>query len=406
MPTLEVTVADGRVESASNGVLTGWAWSPPAPGRRVRVDVYVGGRIVASGLADRHAPGLEKVGIGDGHHAFAIELPAELAEEEELAVAVRVAGIAERLSMLAGWSDQSAGPWSAVRMIVDNEPPPPPPMADDAPSAGPDPAMLALAGREGWLFAHPDNAADAVPLDEVAGRLLRTAEELSALGIRYVVAIAPLKLGVYPDRLLERPAAPPVDACRALERRARDSDVLEILDLRATLFDARRQGDLFLPRDEAWSALGALHVQRALVKRAGLPRLRPTRLAEARFTRSLEAPPDALAAVPVAGPAPDVAPVVPNGIDASALRAERVPAAEHLDAEGQPPARVYERPQSDDLPRVVLLGDPCIHAIVPWLAEVSSRLIVFSTPHAPMVPIELEYPDVVFHVLERRRIAA
>ena len=302
--------------------------------------------------------------------------------------------------MLSNWNQQEDGPWADVRMVEDNRPPRPAPIAD-TPSADPEPATAALAGRSGWLFALPHGGD---PVEDVAAALDRSAEAITALGIRYVVAIAPPKLAVYRDRLLHR-GMPSLTAARSLARLARGSDILEILDLHGALADGRHHGDVFLPRDEDWSALGALHVQRALIKRAGVPRLRPTPLAEARFAARLELPADALARLPVIGPAGDDAePVIPDGIDASALRAQRVPAADHLEHEGLPPARVYERPGDEELPRVVLVGDPCMHAIVPWLAEVSSRLIVFSASSPPMVPIELEYPDVVFHVLEERRI--
>lgn len=405
MTTLEITVADGRVESAGDGVVTGWAWCPAAPEARVRVDVWVDRQIVASGVADRHARGLAKVGIGDGHHAFEIALPEALAAGggRELAVAVRVAGVQERLTMLDGWSSGGTGPWADVRMVIDNGPPPALPIADDPPTAVPEPAKAALAGRGGWLFAQPGpEAGQAAP--GVLAALEQTAQELAALGIRYVVAIAPAKLTVYRDRLLDR-SVPTTTAMRSLERLARDSEFVEILDLTGALADGRHHGDVFLPRDEEWSAFGALHVQRALVKRAGLAQLRPTPLAEARFAPRLEPPADALARLPILGPAADDGePVVPDGVDAHALLAQRVPAAEHLEAPGQPPARVYERAGGAKLPRAVLAGDLCIHAVVPWLAEVSSRLIVFSTPRLPMVPIELEFPDVVFHVLEERRL--
>ena len=403
MTTLEVAVADGRVESAGNGIVTGWAWIPATPEARATIHVWVDGRIVASGVADQGGLGLEKVGIGDGHHGFTIELPEELAVAKELAIAVRVSGATTRLPMLNNWNLQEDGAWADVRMVEDTKPPPPQPIADDAPAVDPEPAEAALAGRAGWLFALPHGGP---AVDAVAANLERHAEQLATLGIRYVVAVAPPKLAVYRDRVLHR-GLPSMTAARALMRLARDSDLLEILDLQGTLADGRHHGDVFLPHDEDWSALGALHVQRALIKRAGIPRLRATPLAEARFAPQLELPPDALAALPIVGPVGDRAePVIPDGIDASALQAQRIPAAEHLEVEGQPAARVYERPGGDDLPRVVLLGDPCIHAVVPWLAEVSSRLIVFSASSPPMVPIELEYPDVVFHVLEERRIGA
>lgn len=404
MQSAEVTVADGRVESVRDGVVTGWAWSPPAPDVRVGILVWVDGRIAATGRADQHAPGLAEVGIGDGHHAFQIALPEELATQEEHAVAVRVAGVSERLSMLRGWNEQGEGPWSATRLVADDRPEPPPPLADDPAPSGAEPAAAAVTGRGGWRFAHGHGATTRANLQEVARQLEGTASALAELGIRYVAALAPAKLVVYPDRVL-RPAVAPTGAGQALTRLARDSDVLDVVDLTEVLSHARRYGDVHLPQDERWSALGGLHVQRALVKRAGVPGLRPTPLARARFAGTLEPPPADLAPLPVVGPSEDgVEPEAPLGIDPATLRSQRVPAASHLDADGHVAPRVYERADAGDLPRAVLVGDPSAQALAPWLAEVTSRLVVFAQPEAPLVPIELEHPAVVFHVLEERRI--
>jgi len=65
----------GRVESVRDGLVTGWASSPPAPGWRVGVRAILDGRDVAGDVAGRPRRSLADMGIGDCRCGFAIELP-------------------------------------------------------------------------------------------------------------------------------------------------------------------------------------------------------------------------------------------------------------------------------------------------------------------------------------------
>jgi len=69
----------GRVEQVQDGVVSGWAWSPAAPGWRVTVRVSLDGERVGAAVADLPRPSLSATGIGDGAHGFRIALPPELA---------------------------------------------------------------------------------------------------------------------------------------------------------------------------------------------------------------------------------------------------------------------------------------------------------------------------------------
>ncbi len=405
----QIKVVDGRVEGTPDGVVTGWAWNPADPEERVRITVWVNGRPVASGPADQRAPGLKKVGIGDGRHAFAIPLPEELRDQQPLRVAVRADGAVERLPLLENWSETGAeSVWSGVELVPDEGPLPTPPIEDDPPPPAPEPATSALTGRDGWLFGLTSAEAERLQrLRSLAEELQGAAALLEQLAIRYVVAVVPAKLAVHPEMATVASADMPRCA-RELEALARDSDSLEILDLLGVLQDARRHGPLFHPREERLSALGAFHVTRALVKRAGPipPGLRPLPLSSMALAPTLETPGEALEDLPQIG-APDSGSAgVLEGIDAASLRALRMPAASHLEVEGLPAPRVYEQPGAEDLARAALVGDPVIHTIAPWLAESTARIVILESRRAPLVPIELEHPAVVFHVLDERRILA
>jgi hypothetical protein len=410
MATTDVKVADGRVEETPGGTVTGWAWNPADDDDRVTVTVWVNGRPVASGVADQDAPGLEQAGIGDGRHAFAIPLPGALLEdaEEELRVAIRVDGASGTLPLLEDWARTGEGnPWSDVRLVEDEHPPLQDPIPDDVPPPVGDPATTALTGSDGWLFGlSPADADRLTGLRGVADELQRSATLLDQLGIRYVVAIVPPKLSVHPERATMPTAGVPRCAPE-LEALARDDDSLEIFDLLPVLLDARRHGPLYEPRDEQLSALGAFHVTRALVKRAGPVgglRAMPSdamRLATpvGPAAAGLEELPRIGAEVGSAGSQVPVA-------DAAALHALRMPAGGHLESEGQPAPRVYERTDRPQLPRAAIVGDPVIHSVAPWLAEVTSRLVVLSSIRVPLAPVELEHPTVVFHLLDDRRLLA
>src|SRR6185312_3910535 len=68
----------GYVEAATADRLLGWAWSPSKPEERVAVEVLLGDAVVARCTADGLRSDLASAGIGDGRHAFDIQLPEEV----------------------------------------------------------------------------------------------------------------------------------------------------------------------------------------------------------------------------------------------------------------------------------------------------------------------------------------
>lgn len=65
----------GFIDGARAGRITGWAWDPGQPQRRVSLDVLVGPTRIARVVADRYRADLAGAGIGDGRHAFQILVP-------------------------------------------------------------------------------------------------------------------------------------------------------------------------------------------------------------------------------------------------------------------------------------------------------------------------------------------
>jgi hypothetical protein len=65
----------GRVDAVEGRRLFGWVWDRSRPTEHLLVRVLLEGRMVASGTADMVRVDLRRNGIGDGSHAFEVELP-------------------------------------------------------------------------------------------------------------------------------------------------------------------------------------------------------------------------------------------------------------------------------------------------------------------------------------------
>lgn len=65
----------GRIDAIEGRRLFGWVWDPSSPAERLQVRARLNGQIIALASADMPRIDLRRNGIGDGGHAFEIELP-------------------------------------------------------------------------------------------------------------------------------------------------------------------------------------------------------------------------------------------------------------------------------------------------------------------------------------------
>ena len=86
----------GLVDTVHQGRVAGWAADPADLTRTLTVNVYVGGRRVATTPASEYRPDLERAGIGDGRHAFDCDISASL-EGDTRTISVEVEGSDDRL---------------------------------------------------------------------------------------------------------------------------------------------------------------------------------------------------------------------------------------------------------------------------------------------------------------------
>ncbi len=87
----EAPLLVGNLDEASqDGWVTGWAWYPAEPERRVSLDILVDGLLVGSTRAATFRADLQGAGIGDGSYGFSFALPwSVLANKGEMTLSAR-----------------------------------------------------------------------------------------------------------------------------------------------------------------------------------------------------------------------------------------------------------------------------------------------------------------------------
>jgi glycosyltransferase involved in cell wall biosynthesis len=79
----------GSIDLVSGNAIEGWAWDPERPGSPVSLVVLADGAVVGRCLANRLRPDLADAGIGDGRHAFVLQLRKRLPGGERHEIEVR-----------------------------------------------------------------------------------------------------------------------------------------------------------------------------------------------------------------------------------------------------------------------------------------------------------------------------
>jgi glycosyltransferase involved in cell wall biosynthesis len=69
---------NGHIDIATRTHIEGWVWDPQTPDDRIELELIENGRELARTVADRDRPSLVQSGIGDGRHAFRLDIPSGL----------------------------------------------------------------------------------------------------------------------------------------------------------------------------------------------------------------------------------------------------------------------------------------------------------------------------------------
>ncbi|KRE13480.1 hypothetical protein ASE63_18580 [Bosea sp. Root381] len=74
LPNVTPARLNGRVDALDGNRLHGWIWDEARPEERLVVKLVRDGTVLMEGIADQSRIDLRRNGIGDGRHAFALEL--------------------------------------------------------------------------------------------------------------------------------------------------------------------------------------------------------------------------------------------------------------------------------------------------------------------------------------------
>ena len=277
---------------------------------------------------------------------------------------------------------------------------------------GVSPLATVWRGRDGWWYYADDGAVDdatnasaftTAELEQWRDVLQRTRDWLAARGIAYVFAIAPDKHVVYPEYLPpglhRRPGPSRIDQLVAYLRR---HSTVPVVDLQAPLAAARASGRLFHRTDSHWNDLGAAAAYRAILE------------ALAVHTPALGTPwpPEAFRLETRDEPGWDLAEML--GLSSS-LREETLalvpvrPRLARVTEPVPPPSRYIDgrlvtETANSSRPRVVFYRDSFGSALVPFLAEHASRMVVLWEYDVTPATIRTERPAVVIQEWVGRRL--
>lgn len=82
----------GYLDPITHDKLIGWIWNPSKPSEHLRVEILLDGKLWTTRAAFRFRPDLERAGIGQGDHAFGIDLPPAIFDGQKHTFEVRAEG--------------------------------------------------------------------------------------------------------------------------------------------------------------------------------------------------------------------------------------------------------------------------------------------------------------------------
>ena len=392
------TRVEGRVDVPVTTAVSGWARVGDAT---ATVDVSVDGQEVAAVRADLPRPDLADE-MGDGHHGFRADLPATLRDGGEHEVEVRVRGVVLPAGATGEVPASFAAASPADTLFHLRAPDP------DADEPG---ALGAVVGEQGWLFPFRRDGSPGSAWD--LARFEHLTAAFGEMGRPYLPAVSPAKELVYhelaPPGLAALTNPRPLELLRPSLLR---SSAVGLLDLLPVLRDVTAGQQVFHRTSSGLNADGGLWVARALLREAAkvLPAGEAVAVSapmgpRAPFRGDLAGrrryiyKDDSFLALPWDEVPAATFTEFARGPDPARLRARRVPAEPHLRGAGPAEPLVFENTHGGSL-RVVLVIPETALAVVPWLAESVRRLVVFVADEPPLEPVELELPDVVFHVID------
>jgi hypothetical protein len=273
-----------------------------------------------------------------------------------------------------------------------------------------------ILGRRGWLFFAPEPVGvdyrTAAPLTarqlEAWQRLLEARRDWAARrGIRYLFVIAPDKQSIYRE-YLPRSLQPRARATSRLDQllaQLRDHSDLDVLDLRATMREARREDRVYHRTDTHWNYFGAYYAYHRLATELAewFPSVRPLERDALQFLTEDTQGGDLAGMLGLADRMSEhrlhLLPIQPEAHETG--EEVVVPEPYRLQHLQERVTQVYD----PGLPRGVLFFDSFGEPLRPFLSENFQRLVYAPEYVFDPVLIERERPDVVIQLMVERKLA-
>jgi hypothetical protein len=415
--------ASGVVDAVIGRYVLGWAHDPEDQNRRVELEVELDGQLVGEGIADIERGDLRANGIGDGRHAFRIELPDSLKPGHEHVLSVVSRQDRILLPLAGDFRVEFEQGVSGPAVVVHAEP-----QFDGTGMPGADlfagaDVGHALLGHDGWLFEVPDlelferivgRSRIARPaIQSWRARLLSAAERLGQSEVFYVVAAAPDKANIYGDHLPTE-TRPQVRgrAAELIAAGLRDENGVELLDLLPVLRDARRHGQLVPRAGTSLTWIGAFYAYRALAKELAkrFPSLTPMPLEALRLGLQIPVEPSLTARRRVALVGGELVSIVVGAEAAETepdflkddLRAVYAPLPGGLEERLGDNASLLECRGAELSGHLLVVHEGSQARVASLLAEHFARTVIAVSGELPYEAIERESPVAVVQLLDEQ----
>lgn len=281
-------------------------------------------------------------------------------------------------------------------------------------------------GRDRWLFLSQDGPDRNIledfratqPLPEA--KMRRVLDDLTARrdwcaarGIVYLAVVAPNKNTVYPEKLPEAFSRPVDDSHldQLLRYLARDPS-LDVVDLRPSLAEARKEHQVFYATDSHWNAHGAFAAYREIMRHVtrSFPGIKPFVPGDFIPVQYTGLPGDLAFLLGLQGYLPEPRVLYVNGAGGAKARGKDYPASSNPGYFQPLVASEVVGPAGEGLPRAVIFHDSFFWELLPFLAE-HFRFAVYAwvNPQTELDPrffdkelVERERPDIVIDEFTER----
>lgn len=108
LPNINPAKLNGRIDALDGHRLHGWIWDETRPDQAVTVKLYCDGKLALEAKADQSRIDLRRNGIGDGKHAFAMELDDRLVAARGRLSVVGIASTGAELELRLPAADELA----------------------------------------------------------------------------------------------------------------------------------------------------------------------------------------------------------------------------------------------------------------------------------------------------------